>query len=66
MDQFNEVKARLLNKSIKKLTDPKLLIYVCKLGLCDVDKKNCHDFLILFFDFDLNHDFDTNRHALQF
>ncbi len=28
-------------------------------------KKTYHYFLIFFFDFDFNHDFDTNRHALQ-
>jgi len=35
----------------------------CVLGLCDVDKIKRSRFLDLFFDF--NHDFDTNRHALQ-
>ncbi len=35
------------------------------LGLCDLDKKKLSRFLDFVFDFDLNHDFDTNRHALQ-
>ncbi len=34
-------------------------------GLCDMDKKKLSRFFEFFFDFDLNHDFDTNRHALQ-
>ncbi len=35
------------------------------LRLCDMKKKNDQDFCLFFFDFDFNHDFDTNRHALQ-
>ncbi len=47
------------------MADGKLSIKSIKLGLCDVDKKNDHDFLNFFSISILNHDFDTNRHALQ-
>ncbi len=36
------------------------------LGLCDMDKKYISRFLDFFSDFDFNHDFDTNRHALSY
>ncbi len=37
-----------------------------KLGLCDMDKKYISRFFNFFIDFDFNHDFDTNRHALSY
>ncbi len=37
-----------------------------KLGLCDMDKKYISWFFYFFIDFDFNHDFDTNRHALSY
>ncbi len=39
---------------------------ICKLGLCDMDKKYISRFFDFFSDFDFNHDFDTNRHALSY
>ncbi len=40
-------------------------IYTHTLGLCNMDKKNLSRFLDFLFHFDFNHDFDTNRPALQ-
>ncbi len=41
-------------------------LYGSVLGLCDMDKKYISRFLDFFSDFDFNHDFDTNRHALSY
>ncbi len=38
---------------------------VCDRAVRYGPKKNYHDFLKKKIDFDFNHDFDTNRHALQ-
>ncbi len=42
-----------------------LCIIVYVIGLCDMDQKKLSRFFEKKFDFDFNHDFDTNRHALQ-
>ncbi len=36
-----------------------------QVGLCDMDKKYISRFFEFLFDFDFNHDFDTNRQTLQ-
>ncbi len=42
------------------------VVFVCFIYDCAMwTKKTYHDFLIYFSDFHFNHDFDTNRHALQ-